>query len=50
MENRDERSPVKDVAKFLREKVRDGTSFSEALKVASPNSTSFIATWSQPAR
>jgi len=37
MENRDERSPVKDVAKFLREKVRDGTSFSEALKVASPN-------------
>ena len=37
MENRDERSPVKDVATFLREKVRDGTSFSEALKVASPN-------------
>src|ERR1700683_1026614 len=37
MENRDERSPVKDVAAFLREKVRDGTSFSEALKVASPN-------------
>ena len=37
MENRDERSPVKDVAKFLREKVRDGTSFSDALKVASPN-------------
>jgi general secretion pathway protein F len=37
MENRDERSPVKDVAAFLREKVRDGTSFSEALRVASPN-------------
>src|SRR5476651_435499 len=37
MENRDERSPVKDVAVFLREKVRDGTSFSEALRVASPN-------------
>lgn len=37
MENREERSPVKDVAAFLREKVRDGTSFSEALKVASPN-------------
>ena len=37
MENREERSPVKEVATFLREKVRDGTSFSEALKVASPN-------------
>ena len=37
MENREERSPVKDVAAFLREKVRDGTSFSEALKMASPN-------------
>jgi type II secretory pathway component PulF len=37
MENRDEHSPVKDVATFLREKVRDGTNFSEALKVASPN-------------
>jgi type II secretory pathway component PulF len=37
MENRDESSPVKNVAAFLREKVRDGTSFSEALKVASPN-------------
>jgi type II secretory pathway component PulF len=37
MENRDERSPVKDVAAFLREKVRDGTSFSEALKMGSPN-------------
>jgi general secretion pathway protein F len=37
MENRDEQSAVKDVAAFLREKVRDGTSFSEALKVASPN-------------
>lgn len=37
MENREERSPVKDVSTFLREKVRDGTSFSEALRVASPN-------------
>jgi type II secretory pathway component PulF len=37
MENREEHSPVKDVAAFLREKVRDGTSFSEALRVASPN-------------
>jgi type II secretory pathway component PulF len=37
MENREERSPVKDVAAYLREKVRDGTSFSEALKMASPN-------------
>lgn len=37
MENREERSPIKNVAAFLREKVRDGTSFSEALKVASPN-------------
>jgi type II secretory pathway component PulF len=37
MENREERSPVKDVAAFLRDKVRDGTSFSEALRVASPN-------------
>ena len=37
MENRDESSPVKAVAAFLREKVRDGTSFSEALRVASPS-------------
>jgi type II secretory pathway component PulF len=37
MENREDRSPVKDVSRFLREKVRDGTSFSEALKVASPS-------------
>jgi len=37
MENREERSPVKDVSRFLREKVRDGTNFSEALKLASPN-------------
>jgi type II secretory pathway component PulF len=37
MERREERSPVKDVAGYLREKVRDGTSFSEALKVASPD-------------
>lgn len=37
MENREERSPVKDVAAFLREKVRDGTSFSEALKMSSPS-------------
>jgi type II secretory pathway component PulF len=37
MENREEKSPVKDVSRFLREKVRDGTSFSEALKMASPD-------------
>ena len=37
MENREERSPVKDVSRYLREKVRDGTSFSEALKSASPS-------------
>jgi len=37
MENREEKSPVKDVSAILREKVRDGTAFSEALKVASPN-------------
>ncbi len=37
IENRDERSPVKTVATFLRVKVRDGTSFSEALKMASPS-------------
>jgi type II secretory pathway component PulF len=37
MENREERSPVKTVATYLREKVRDGTSFSEALRTASPS-------------
>jgi type II secretory pathway component PulF len=37
MENREEKSPVKTVATYLREKVRDGTSFSEALRTASPN-------------
>ena len=37
MEKREERSPIKDVSAYLREKVRDGTSFSEALKHASPN-------------
>ena len=37
IESREERSPIKTVAGFLREKVRDGTSFSEALKVASPD-------------
>jgi len=37
MENREEKSPVKTVAAFLREKVRDGTSFSEALPMASPS-------------
>ena len=37
MENREDKSPVKAVSKFLREKVRDGTSFSEALRVASPS-------------
>jgi type II secretory pathway component PulF len=37
MENREERSPVKTVAAYLREKVRDGVSFSESLKQASPS-------------
>ena len=37
MENREERSPIQGVAAFLREKVRDGTSFSESLKMASPS-------------
>lgn len=37
IENREERSPVKTVAAFLRVKVRDGTSFSDALKMASPS-------------
>ncbi len=37
MENREAKSPVKTVSAFLREKVRDGTSFSEALKMASPD-------------
>jgi type II secretory pathway component PulF len=37
MENREEQSPVKTVSAFLREKVRDGTSFSEALKMSSPS-------------
>ena len=37
MENREDKSPVKDVSRYLREKVRDGTSFSEALKSASPD-------------
>jgi len=37
IESREERSPIKTVAGFLREKVRDGTSFSEALKIASPD-------------
>jgi type II secretory pathway component PulF len=37
MENREERSPIKQVAAVLRRKVRDGTSFSEALRQASPS-------------
>lgn len=37
IENREELSPVKTVAAYLREKVRDGVSFSDALKVASPS-------------
>ena len=37
MENREDRTPVKDVSALLREKVRDGISFSDALKVASPS-------------
>jgi type II secretory pathway component PulF len=37
MANREARSPVKDVSAILREKVRDGTSFSDALRVSSPS-------------
>jgi type II secretory pathway component PulF len=37
MENREDRSPIKTVAAYLREKVRDGTSFSESLRMASPS-------------
>jgi type II secretory pathway component PulF len=37
IENREEASSMRTVAAFLREKVRDGTSFSEALKLASPS-------------
>jgi len=36
MERREAKSAVKDVSAYLREKVRDGTSFSEALRTASP--------------
>ena len=37
MERREQKSAVKDVSAYLREKVRDGTSFSEALRTASPS-------------
>jgi len=37
MESREDRSPIKTVATYLREKVRDGTSFSEALRMGSPS-------------
>ncbi len=37
MENREEKSPIKTVAASLRDKVRDGTSFSEALRKTSPS-------------
>jgi type II secretory pathway component PulF len=37
MENREEKSPVKDVSRFLRERVRDGAAFSDSLRVASPS-------------
>lgn len=36
MERREQKSAVKTVSAYLREKVRDGTSFSEALRTASP--------------
>jgi type II secretory pathway component PulF len=36
MERREHKSAIKDVSAYLREKVRDGTSFSEALRTASP--------------
>lgn len=37
IENREERSPVKTVARLARQKVRDGVSFSESLKAISPD-------------
>ena len=37
IENREEKSPVKTVARLARQKVRDGVSFSEALKSISPD-------------
>ncbi len=37
MESRDELSGVKDVTTILRSRIRDGASFSQSLKVASPN-------------
>jgi len=37
MENREERSPIKVVAAYLRDRVRDGVSFSDALKAGSPS-------------
>ena len=37
IENREERSPVKTVAGLARQKVRDGVSFSDALKAISPD-------------
>jgi type II secretory pathway component PulF len=36
MERREKKSAIKEVSTYLREKVRDGTSFSEALRTASP--------------
>jgi type II secretory pathway component PulF len=36
MERREKKSAIKDVSTYLREKVRDGTAFSEALRHASP--------------
>ncbi len=37
MERREKKSAIKDVSTYLREKVRDGTAFSEALRNASPS-------------
>ena len=37
MERREKKSAIKDVSAYLREKVRDGTAFSEALRTASPS-------------
>ncbi len=37
MENREEKSTIKGLAKRLREKVRDGTSFADALRQTSPS-------------
>ncbi len=47
MENREELSGVKDVTRILRQEVRDGSSFSAALKKASPSFSELYRSLSQ---